>query len=121
MAELPPTPRPVPHPPSLPHTPSPGAKFPVRNVADTHADDIDEIAVILETAIGQVPFLPEEKQAEVSELLHEVLGLVRRESPDLGAIREGVNLALYAAAGAIETPGGQSVVALLSHVPKVLG
>jgi len=121
VAELPPTPRPVPHPPSLPHTPSPGAKFPVRNVADTHADDIDEIAVILETAIGQVPFLPEEKQAEVSELLHELLGLVRGESPDLGAVREGVNLALYAAAGAVETPGGQSIVALLAHVPKVLG
>jgi len=90
-------------------------------VADTHADDIDEIAVILETAIGQVPFLPEAKQPEVSELLHEVLGLVRGESPDLGAVREGVNLALYAAAGAVETPGGQSIVALLAHVPKILG
>jgi metallo-beta-lactamase family protein len=110
-----PTPRPVPHPPS------PGAKFPVQKVVDAHADDIDEIAVILETSIGQVPFLPEEKQAEVSELLHEVLALVRGSSPDLGAVRVGVNLALYAAAGAVETPGGQSIVALLAHVPKVLG
>ncbi|HEY5276562.1 MAG TPA: MBL fold metallo-hydrolase, partial [Coriobacteriia bacterium] len=110
-----PAPRPVPHPPS------PGARLPVRNLPDTHADDIDEIAVILETAIGQVPFLPEAKQAEVSGLLHEVLGLVRAESPDLGTVREGVNLALYAAAGAVETPGGQSIVGLLAHVPKVLG
>jgi hypothetical protein len=93
----------------------------VQKVVDAHADDIDEIAVILETSIGQVPFLPEEKQAEVSELLHEVLALVRGSSPDLGAVREGVNLALYAAAGAVETPGGQSIVALLAHVPKVLG
>jgi hypothetical protein len=37
------------------------------------------------------------------------------------SVREGVNLALYAAAGAVETPGGQSIVALLAHVPKVLG
>jgi metallo-beta-lactamase family protein len=117
-----PAPHPVPHPPSVPHAPTPGGKLPqVRTVADTHADDMEQVEVILETAIGQVPFLPEEKQAEVSELLHEVLGIVRGSSPDLGAVREGVNLALYAAAGAVETPGGQSIVALLAHVPKVLG
>jgi metallo-beta-lactamase family protein len=117
-----PAPRPVPHPPSVPHAPTPGGKLPtVRTVADTQADDMEQVAVILETAIGQVPFLPESQQAEVSELLHEVLGVVRGSSPDLGAVREGVNLALYAAAGAVETPGGQSIVALLAHVPKVLG
>jgi metallo-beta-lactamase family protein len=117
-----PAPRPVPHPPGVSHAPTPGAKLPtVRAVADTHADDMEQVEVILETAIGQVPFLPETKQAEVSELLHEVLGLVRVPSPDLGAVREGINLALYAAAGAVETPGGQSIVALLAHVPKVLG
>jgi metallo-beta-lactamase family protein len=111
-----PAPRPVPHPPS------PGGKLlPVWKVADTHADDMEQVEVILDTAIGQVPFLPEAKQAEVSELLHEVLELVRGGSPDLGAVRDGVNLALYAAAGAVETPGGQSIVALLAHVPKVLG
>ena len=54
-------------------------------------------------------------------LLHGVLDIVRGPSPDLGQVREGVNLALYAAAGAVETPGGQSIVALLAHVPKVLG
>jgi metallo-beta-lactamase family protein len=118
----PPAARPVPHPPGVSHAPTPGAKLPtVRAVADTHADDMEQIEVILETAIGQVPFLPETKQAEVSELLHEVLELVRGSSPDLGTVREGVNLALYAAAGAVETPGGQSIVALLAHVPKVLG
>jgi len=101
---------------------SPGGKLlPVRKVADTHADDMEQVEVILDTAIGQVPFLPEAKQAEVSELLHEVLELVRGGSPDLGAVRDGVNLALYAAAGAVETPGGQSIVALLAHVPKILG
>jgi metallo-beta-lactamase family protein len=111
-----PSSRPVPHPPS------PGGKLlPVRKVADTHADDLEQVEVIIETAIGQVPFLPEANQAEVSELLHEVLDLVRGPSPDLGSVREGVNLALYAAAGAVETPGGQSIVALLAHVPKVLG
>jgi hypothetical protein len=100
----------------------PGAKLPpVRTVADTHADDLEQVEVILDTAIGQVPFLPDDAQAEVSELLHEVLDLVRAPSPDLAAVREGVNLALYAAAGAVETPGGQSIVALLAHVPKVLG
>ena len=113
--------RPVPHPPSVAHAPSPGAKLPpVRTSAGTHADDLEEVAVIIETAIGQVPFVPEEKQAEVSELLHGLLDLVRDPSPDLGAVREGVNLALYAAAGAVETPGGQSIVALLAHVPKIL-
>jgi metallo-beta-lactamase family protein len=118
-----PSPRPVPHPPSVHHAPTPGAKLPPVETprGDTHTDDIEEVAVILETAIGQVPFLPEAKQAEVSGLLHEVLGLVRGSSPDLGVVREGVNLALYAAAGAVETPGGQSIVALLAHVPKVLG
>ena len=101
--------------------PSPGGALPLRKVADTHADDLEQVAVIIETAIGQVPFLPEAKQAEVSELLHGVLDVVRGASPDLATVREGVNLALYAAAGAVETPGGQSIVALLAHVPKVLG
>jgi metallo-beta-lactamase family protein len=114
--------RPVPHPPAVPHAPTPGGKLPlVRVPADTHADDLEEVAVIVETAIGQVTFLPDEKQEEVSGLLHEVLGLVRGPEPDLGSVREGVNLALYAAAGAVETPGGQSIVALLAHIPKILG
>jgi hypothetical protein len=101
--------------------PSPGGALPLRRVSDTHADDMEQVAVIIETAIGQVPFLPDAKQAEVSEMLHGVLDIVRGPSPDLGQVREGVNLALYAAAGAVETPGGQSIVALLAHVPKVLG
>lgn len=100
---------------------TPGAKLPVRKTSDTHADDLDQIQVILETAVGQVPFLPDDKQEDVSALLHEVLDLVRAGSPDMRVVREGVNQALYAAAGAVETPGGQSIVALLAHVPKVLG
>ncbi len=36
------------------------------------------------------------------------------------ACADAVNQALYAAASAVETPGGQSIVALLAHVPKVL-
>lgn len=100
---------------------SPGGKLPAQKLSGTHADDWDQIAVIVETAIGQVPFLPEAKQSEVSGFLHEVLGMVRGGSADPVAVREGVNLALYAAAGAVETPGGQSIVALLAHVPKVLG
>jgi len=107
--------------------PSPGGSLPVRKVAGTlrqaqgtGADDMEQVAVIVETAIGQVAFLPEAKQAEVSELLHGVLELVRSDAPDLGQVREGVNLALYAAAGAVETPGGQSIVALLAHVPKII-
>jgi metallo-beta-lactamase family protein len=101
--------------------PSPGGALPLRKVSDTHADDMEQVEVIIETAIGQVPFLPDAKQAEVSEMLHGVLAIVRGPSPDLGQVREGVNLALYAAAGAVETPGGQSIVALLAHVPKILG
>jgi metallo-beta-lactamase family protein len=101
--------------------PSPGGALPLRRVADTHADDMEQVAVIIETAIGQVPFLPEAKQPEVSELLHGALDIVRGSSPDQATVREGINLALYAAAGAVETPGGQSIVALLAHVPKILG
>ncbi len=122
--EVPREPAPVPERPTKPAPtvtrPSPGGSLPVRKVADTHADDMEQVAVIIETAIGQIAFLPAEKQAEVSELLHGVLDLVRAESPDLAQVREGVNLALYAAAGAVETPGGQSIVALLAHVPKII-
>jgi metallo-beta-lactamase family protein len=107
--------------PTAPRRETPGGKLPVRKVADTHADDLEQVEVILETAVGQVPFLPADKQADVSVRLQEVLDLVHTGSPDLGAVREGVNQALYAAAGAVETPGGQSIVALLAHVPKVLG
>lgn len=77
--------------------------------------------MILDTALGQVAFLPQEKRSEVSGLLHEAIEIVSQPDPDLTTLRTGVNLALYAAAGAVETPGGQSIVALLAHIPKILG
>ncbi len=92
-----------------------------RTGGDTHADDMDQVQVILDTALGQVAFLPEGKQQEVSELLHSAVELAGAQTPDLASLRTAVNLALYAAAGAVETPGGQSIVALLAHVPKILG
>ena len=68
-----------------------------------------------------MPFLPAEKQGDVSALLRDALALAKRTPLDTVGLREAVNLALYAAAGAVETPGGQSIVALLAPVPKVLG
>ncbi len=108
--------------------PTPGAQLPPmvrapepRPTTGTHADDLEQVEVILDTALGQVAFLPEEKRAEVSEMLHGALDVTRSPQPDLSTLREAVNLALYAAAGSVETPGGQSIVALLAHIPKVLG
>lgn len=77
--------------------------------------------MILETALGQVPFLPEDKQDDVSAKLHTALDTAHAVPLPEAAVRQAVNEALYAAAGAVETPGGQSIVALLAHIPKVLG
>ena len=74
--------------------------------------------VILATALGQVSFLPTERQTEVSVALQRAISRAGGERSDL---MESVNQALYAAAAAVDTPGGQSIVALLAHVPKVLG
>ena len=104
---------------------SPSATLPrpssARAQGGTHDDDAEQLEIILETALGQVPFLPAEKQGDVSALLRDALALAKRTPLDTVGLREAVNLALYAAAGAVETPGGQSIVALLAHVPKVLG
>ena len=94
----------------------PGARLPA--TASTHRDDSDQLRIILATALGQVPFLPTEKQTPVSVALQRAVALV---GSDPGQLLDAVNSALYAAAEAVETPGGQSIVALLAHVPKVLG
>ena len=47
-------------------------------------------------------------------------GAIAGVGGDRAALLDAVNQALYAAASAVETPGGQSIVALLAHVPKVL-
>ena len=86
--------------------------------ASTHADDTEQVRIILVTALGQVPFLPAEKQTPVSVALQRAVALT---GGDRGPLLDAVNQALYAAAEAVETPGGQSIVALLAHVPKVLG
>ncbi|MFT4225017.1 MBL fold metallo-hydrolase RNA specificity domain-containing protein [Micropruina sp.] len=93
----------------------PGARLPA--TASTHRDDSDQVRIILATALGQVPFLPAEKQTPVSVALQRAVALV---GSDPGQLLDAVNSALYAAAEAVETPGGQSIVALLAHVPKVL-
>ena len=59
-----------------------------------------------------------EKQAEVTASLRRALATGRG---DRAALLDAVNEALYAAAAAVETPGGQSIVALLAQVPKALG
>lgn len=73
--------------------------------------------MILTTALGQVPFVPDDKRAGVEAALQ---GAIARVGGDRAALLDAVNQALYAAASAVETPGGQSIVALLAHVPKVL-
>ncbi len=97
------------------------AYVPAAAPATTHDDDAEQIEIILDTAIGQVAFLPDDKQQDVAALLHDALALTKARPLDSTRVREAVNLALYAAAGAVETPGGQSIVALLAHVPRVLG
>ncbi|MBK8446897.1 MAG: MBL fold metallo-hydrolase [Micropruina sp.] len=97
---------------------APGDRLPFPTASSTHDDDADQVRVILSTALGQVPFLPAEKQTEVSVALQRAL---TTSSADRPALLEAVNQALYAAAAAVETPGGQSIVALLAHVPKVIG
>lgn len=86
--------------------------------SSTHDDDAAQIRVILETALGQVPFLPEAEQEGVRAALAQAVASL---NGNRGQLLGAVNQALYAAAEAVETPGGQSIVALLAHVPKVLG
>ncbi|HMQ37012.1 MAG TPA: MBL fold metallo-hydrolase RNA specificity domain-containing protein [Micropruina sp.] len=95
--------------------PAPGS---ASAAASVRADDTDQVRIILVTALGQVPFLPAEKQTAVSVALQRAVALV---TGDRDRLMDAVNRALYAAADAVETPGGQSIVALLAHVPKVLG
>ena len=118
------TPTPVAAPPAVPPPAGPTqatSAAPLGPAPSTHDDDADQIAVILETALGQVPFLPEDKQDDVSAKLHAALDTAHAVPLPEAAVRQAVNEALYAAAGAVETPGGQSIVALLAHIPKVLG
>ena len=98
--------------------PGPGDRLPFGSPGSTHHDDGAQVRVILATALGQVSFLPTERQTEVSVALQRAIARAGGERSDL---MESVNQALYAAAAAVDTPGGQSIVALLAHVPKVLG
>ena len=107
--------------PARPATPSAPLPQTRTVLAGTHADDLAQVQVILKTALGQVAFLPEETRAEVSGRLKEALQVAEQPGADLAALRAGVNLALYAAAGAVESAGGQALGARLAHVPKVLG
>jgi metallo-beta-lactamase family protein len=92
----------------------PGDRLP----ASARTDDADQVRVILATALGQVPFLPAERRTAVSVALQRAVALA---GGDRGPLLDAVNGALYAAAETVDTPGGQSIVALLAHVPKVLG
>ncbi|MFZ1411653.1 MAG: hypothetical protein WAS07_09350, partial [Micropruina sp.] len=89
--------------------------------SDTHADDAAQVRVILETALGQLPFLPEEKRPALDQALRAALAVSHGEPLDATALVHATNAAMYAAAESVETPGGQSVVALMAHIPKVLG
>ena len=117
---VPPTPPAVPSEPlpvaaaSLESDERPGARLPA---ASARPGDSDQLRVLLATALGQVPFLPPEKQTPVSVALQRAVALVDGD-PD--RLLDAVNSALYAAAEAVDTPGGQSIVALLAHVPKAL-
>lgn len=92
----------------------PGDRLPAASV---RADDTDQVRIILVTALGQVPFLPAEKQTAVSVALQRAVAAI---GSDRARLLDATNQALYAAADAVESPGGQSIVALLAHVPKVL-
>ncbi|MCW3159258.1 MBL fold metallo-hydrolase RNA specificity domain-containing protein [Micropruina sonneratiae] len=111
-----PQPGPSPVPPSPPPpSPGPGDRLPSSSTRD---DDGDQARAILATALGQVPFLPAEQRPAVTVALQRAIALAGGAP---GPLLEATNQALYAAAEAVETPGGQSIVALLAHVPKVLG
>ena len=98
---------------AVPPPERPGDRLP----ASARRGSSDQVRVILATALGQVPFLPAERQTAVTVALQRAIALAGGEA---GPLREAVNDALYAAAEAVETPGGQSIVALLAHVPKLL-
>ncbi len=117
-----PTPRPVETAPqaaaAAEQRPSPGDRLPFGGSSKTEHVNADQVRVILTTALGQVPFLPADKQAEVSVALQRA---VARIGGERAALLDAVNQALYLAATAVETPGGQSIVALLAHLPKIIG
>ena len=73
--------------------------------------------MILSAALGQVSFLPDDRQTQVGVALQRA---VARVGGDRAALREAVQQAMFAAAGAVDSPGGQSIVALLAHLPKVV-
>ncbi|MFT4296856.1 MAG: hypothetical protein QM582_15745, partial [Micropruina sp.] len=103
-------------PAAAPEPSRPSGQLPA--AASTHTDDADQVRIILVTALGQVPFLPAEQQTAVSVALQRAIASAGGQR---GPLLDAVNRALYAAAEAVQTPGGQSIVALLAHVPKVLG
>ena len=96
--------------------PSPGDRLRYIPAAHTH-DDADQVRVILSAALGQVSFLPDDRQTQVGVALQRA---VARVGGDRAALREAVQQAMFAAAGAVDSPGGQSIVALLAHLPKVV-
>ncbi len=98
---------------AVPPPERPGDRLP----ASARRGSGDQVRVLLATALGQVPFLPTERQTAVTVALQRAIALAGGEP---GPLREAVNEALYAAAEAVDTPGGQSIVALLAHVPKLL-
>ena len=121
-----PTPTPAPS-AKLPR-PLPGDRLPasgsgsvgsgsMRGGAASAHDESEQVRIILATALGQVPFLPAEKQTAVSVALQRAIASV---NGDRSTLMDAVNRALYAAADAVESPGGQSIVALLAHVPAIL-
>lgn len=97
----------------------PGASLPPgpRARAATHDDDADQVRILLETALGQVPFLADDARAEVEAGLRTALARSRASEP----VMDAVNQTLYVAARHVDSPGGQSIVALLGHIPRVLG
>ncbi|HRW18096.1 MAG TPA: MBL fold metallo-hydrolase [Dermatophilaceae bacterium] len=113
---------PAPGSPPAPRQPSPLAPAaPPEPEADPMHDRLEQVQVILETALGQVQFAPETARPAMTETLQAALRLAEAGAYSPAALRRAVDDAMTAAVAAVQTPGGQSVVALLASIPRIIG
>ncbi len=84
-------------------------------------DRLEQVQVILETALGQVQFAPETARPAMTETLQAALRLAEAGAYSPAALRRAVDDAMTAAVAAVQTLGGQSVVALLASIPRIIG
>ncbi len=87
---------------------------------DEAHDRLEQVRVLLETALGQVQFVPEAQRPAVDDALRAALSSTAgATSPTI--VRRAVDEAMSAAVVAVQSAGGQSIVALLAAIPRALG